>query len=102
MWDLGCGIAEYHILDCGLRIWDIFHQKAFHIPIPVINIDPIRQEQILLHPSFELARFASDIDSALKDAILLQESAVKQHHKDVPCSILLYFILKNIFITFSP
>ena len=55
-------------------------QKPAHIPILVIDIDPIRQEQILLHPSFELAGFTFDIDCSLKDAILLQDSAVKQHH----------------------
>jgi len=46
----------------------------------VIDIDSIRQKQILLHPSFELAGFTLDIDSTLKDAILLQGSAIKQHH----------------------
>jgi hypothetical protein len=39
----------------GVRIQDIFHQKTFHIPIPVINVDPIRQKQILPHPPFQLA-----------------------------------------------
>jgi len=46
----------------------------------VIDINPIRQKQILLHPSFQLVSSTSDIDSALKDAILLQDSAIKQHH----------------------
>jgi len=26
----------------GTRIQDIFHQKAFHVPIPVIDINPVR------------------------------------------------------------
>jgi len=50
------------------------------IPILVININPIRQKQILSHPSFELASFTLNVDPALKDTILLQDSTIKQHH----------------------
>ena len=64
----------------GIRTEDISHQKTFLIPILVIDIDSIRQKQILSHPSFELAGFTLDIDPALKDAILLQDSTIKQHH----------------------
>jgi len=63
----------------GVRIEDISYPITSHIPILVIDIDPIRQKQILLHPPFQLANSTSDIESALKDGILLQDSTIKEH-----------------------
>jgi len=57
----------------GVWIQDIFHQKAFLIPIPVIDVDPIRQKQILFHSPFQLAIFTFDIDSAAIKASLYLE-----------------------------
>ena len=47
-------------------IQGISHQKTYYIPILVIDIDQIRQKQILSQASFELASFSLDIDSAIK------------------------------------
>jgi hypothetical protein len=63
----------------GVWIEDISYPITSHIPTLVIDIDPIRQKQILLHPPFELASLTFDIDSALKDGILLQGSTIKEH-----------------------
>jgi hypothetical protein len=54
----------------GVRIQDIPHPKTSHIPILVIDIDPIRQKQILFHSPFQLASFTFDIDSAAVKASL--------------------------------
>ena len=61
----------------GVRIEDISHPRISHIPIFVIDIDPIRQKQILLHPSFRLASSTSDIDSAaIKASLYLKRRSV--------------------------
>ena len=54
----------------GVRIQGISYPKTSHISIPVIDVDPIREKQILLHPSFQLAGSTSDIDSAAVKASL--------------------------------
>ena len=66
----------------GVRTEGISYPITSHISILVIDIDPIRQKQILLHPPSQLSSSTSDIDSALKDAILFQHGA--DHRKTKP------------------
>ena len=54
----------------GFWIEDISYPITSHISILVIDVDPIRQKQILLHPPFQLAGSTSDIDSAAVKASL--------------------------------
>ena len=58
----------------------------------VIDIDPIRQKQILLHPSSQLASFTSDIDSALKDALLFQDSIINRNAVTISILFILHLL----------